>query len=206
MIFLLRFNIISISFRVIYDVDVLKTLCVVVCVVNPLPVLAARRTKKNALFERAKKILLHRLLIEIFLATASAAVAGIDDDCGSKLALSFSNSLSTLSDASNIRNCISTLESLFLDDEEEANAPLIVFLAISTDTSAADSSASTFSSIRLNASIEVLPVRPLSMSLIFCVDLAVRALAAIWFCLPFASPIFFSSANMPSYRVSMFFA
>merc|ERR1712224_589280 len=147
MIFLLRFNIISISFRVIYDVDVLKTLCVVVCVVNPLPVLAARRTKKNALFERAKKILLHRLLIEIFLATASAAVAGIDDDCGSKLALSFSNSLSTLSDASNIRNCISTLESLFLDDEE-ANAPLIVFLAISTDTSAADSSASTFSSIR----------------------------------------------------------
>merc|ERR1719321_574819 len=176
-------------------------LCVCVCVCVCVSPVATQLTRKH---DWELQIFFYKPLTEILLAMVSAADNGFDEDCGSKLALSFSNSLSTLSDASNIRNCISTLDSpLFL---EGANAPLIVFLAISTDTSAAASNANTFSSIRLNASIEVLPVRPPSMSLIFCVDLAVRARTAISPFLPFASTIFFSSASMPSYKVSMFFA
>jgi hypothetical protein len=76
---------------------------------------------------------------------------------------SLANSLSTLLAASNALNCASKLA------PSVPGKYLPPALPISAETSAAASKASTFSSIRLNASILVEPVKPDNMSLTFCV-------------------------------------
>mmetsp|Transcript_3213 Transcript_3213/g.5924 ORF Transcript_3213/g.5924 Transcript_3213/m.5924 type:complete len:216 (-) Transcript_3213:445-1092(-) len=106
------------------------------------------------------------------------------------------SSSSTDEDASNMANCFSMLLSA---DPGKALPPMD---PISADTSAAASSASTFSSIRVKASILVFPVIPPSISFTFCVDCAVLARATICSFFALLSIILASNVCIPSYSLS----
>mmetsp|Transcript_793 Transcript_793/g.1602 ORF Transcript_793/g.1602 Transcript_793/m.1602 type:complete len:242 (-) Transcript_793:491-1216(-) len=108
----------------------------------------------------------------------------------------FLSSSSTALAPSSIRNCFS------MSLSELPGRALPPTEPISAETSADASNDSTFSSIRVKASIEVEPVTPLSMSLTFWVDSAVRARAIICSFLDLASRILASSACIPSYSLS----
>mmetsp|Transcript_6295 Transcript_6295/g.14529 ORF Transcript_6295/g.14529 Transcript_6295/m.14529 type:complete len:226 (-) Transcript_6295:386-1063(-) len=107
-----------------------------------------------------------------------------------------SSSLSTLEEASSILNWDS------MDPAEDPGSALPSKLPISALTSAAASRASTLSSIRWKASMEVFPVMPPSMSLTCCVLCAVRARAIICSFFALLSRILASNACIPSYSLS----
>jgi len=108
-----------------------------------------------------------------WLRSSEAGVDGLDDpDALAKMlaaeADGFGAPLS--SEAQRAQDMSNALNWLSRDDSADPGRALPPTLPISAETSAAASRDSTFSSIRVNASIEVDPVSPPNISLTFCVD------------------------------------